>query len=159
MASKRNITIKKRYHVYRRLGYNSATSKALSQRSLDVSGIELSATTGKLKRNTATKDYINTGMKEWKNTKVIDTYHEEIKNIDYSDQVLTHHGALTKDKRYKGKNGKIVSIIKNENHLSTNQAYYFFYTMTQGGMTYKQAKLQLLSNKEFENYDKNKKGK
>ena len=159
MGKKRNETLKIRYQVYRRLGYDSKTSRALSQRALDVSGVELSEATGKLKRNSNTKQYIEKDMISWKRAKVIDTYHEEVKNIDYSDSLLTHHGTLVNDKRYKGKNGKIISIIKTENNLSRNQAYYFFYIMTQSGMTYKQTKKQLMSNKEFEAYDKNKKGR
>ena len=154
----RNEVLKKRYQVYRRLGYDSVTSRALSQRTLDVSGVELSEKTGKLKRNSKTKQYIEKDMKSWKRTKVINNYHEEIKDIE-NDTVYSRHGMLTHDKRYKGKNGKIVSIIKTENNLTRSQAYYFFYVMTQSGMTYKQTKLQLLSNKEFEEYDKNRKGR
>jgi len=152
----RNETLKKRYQVYRRLGYDSKTSRALSQRSLDVSNIELSDKTGKLKRNSATKQYIEKDMITWKHTKVIDNYNDEIKSID-NDTVYSRHGLLTHDKRYKGKNGKIISIIKTENGLSRDQAYYFFYVMSQSGMSYKQTKLQLLSNKEFEQYDAKKK--
>lgn len=158
MGASRNETLKKRYQVYRRLGYDSVTSRALSQRALDVSGIELSATTGKLKRNTATKQYITTDMQKWKKTKVIDRYTDDIKSVD-NDTVYSRHGMLTQDKRYKGENGKIVSIIKTENNLTRNQAYYFFYVMTQSGMSYRQTKTQLLSNKEFEEYDRKSKGK
>jgi len=152
----RNETLKKRYQVYKRLGYDSKTSRALSQRSLDVSNIELSDKTGKLKRNSATKKYIEKDMISWKRSQVINNYNEEIKSID-NDTVYTSHGMLTHDKRYKGKNGKIISIIKNENNISRDQAYYFFYLMTQGGMTYEQTKLQQLTNKEFEEYDARKK--
>ena len=152
----RNETLKKRYQVYRRLGYDSKTSRALSQRTLDVTGVEISAKTGKLKRNSKTKQYIDHDMESWKRTKVIDTYHEEVKNIDYTDSLLTHHGTLTHDKRYKGKNGKIISIIKHENNISRDQAYFLFYIMTKSGMSYKQVKEQQLSNKEFEMYDTNK---
>lgn len=158
MKSTRNETLKKRYQVYRRLGYNSKTARALSQRSLDVSGIEISEKTGKLKRNRATKDFIDHDMESWKKRTAIDQYHERIKTIE-NDTTYTQHGLLTHDKRYRGESGKIVSIIKNQNNLSTNQAYYFFYIMTQYNLTYREACRQLLSNKEFEEYDKNKKGR
>ena len=156
MGSKRNETLKKRYQVYRRLGYDSRTSSVLSHRELDVSNLEISKKTGKLKRNTATKDFINTGMRDWKRNKVVDGYVSRTGEFT-NDTTLTRHGMMTHDPRYKGENGKIVSIIKTENKLSRDQAYYFYYIMTQSGMTYKQTKEQLLSNKEFEEYDKNKK--
>ena len=155
MGAKRNEILKKRYQVYRRLGYNSYTARALSQRALDVDDLEISKRTGKLKQNTATKQFINKEMKEWKNKTAIDNYTDRMSNVR-NDTVFTRHGMLTHDKRYKGETGKIVSIIKYENNLSTDQAYYFFYTMNQSGMTYKETKKQLLSNKEFEMYDKNK---
>jgi hypothetical protein len=157
MKSNRNETLKKRYEVYRRLGYDSKTSRALSQRSLDVSKLELSEKTGKLKRNSETKKYIENERKTWDRKKSVDQYNDRIKSIK-NDTTYTRHGLLTRDRRYKGENGKIVSIIKNENRLSTNQAYYFFYMMTTYNLSYDETKKQLLSNKEFEMYDKKKRG-
>lgn len=171
--SARNETLKKRYQVYRRLGYDSATARALSFRSLDVSDLEISKRTGKLKRNSVTKQFIETDMKEWKNTQVVDRYNERIKDIP-NDTVYSRHGMLTHDKRYKGENGKIISILRRQTRkvrdengklktekvkLSTNQAYYFWYVMTQNNLSYKETQRQLLSNKEFEDYDKNKKAR
>jgi len=164
----RNEVLKKRYQVYRRLGYDSNTSRALSQRSLDVSKLEISEKTGKLKANSNTKKYFETDMREWKQTQAINKYggkyrldpeQPELFVQRKNDTNYTAFGTITHDKRYRGENGKIVSIIKHENNLSTNQAYYFLYTMLQSGMTYKQTQKQLLSNKEFEQYDRNKKGR
>ena len=152
---KRNETLKKRYQVYRRLGYDSYTARALSHRSLNVSQLEISKKTGKLKRNHKTKVFIDKNMKEWQNKKAIDNYTKRIEKLE-NDTIYSKHGMLTKDKRYRGENGKIVSIIKHENKLTTNQAYYFFYFMTQNDMSYSETKKQLLSNKEFEEYDKRK---
>lgn len=154
--SKRNETLKKRYQVYRRLGYNSKTASALSHRALDVSSLEISDKTGKLKRNSTTKKFFDSGIKEWENKRAIDNYTGRM-SIVKNDTVHTRHGMMTQDPRYKGETGKIVSIIKNENKLSTDQAYYFYYVMNQSGMTYKQTQTQLLSNKEFEEYDARKK--
>ena len=162
--SNRNETLKKRYQVYRRLGYDSKTSRVLSQRALDVSHLEISEKTGKLKRNSTTKNFITRDMDQWKKSKAIDSYHNKYRldteTRDFiqfeNDTKYTPHGMLTKGKKYKGENGKIISIIKNENNLSNDQAYFFFYTMLQSGMTYKQTQKQLLSNKEFEEYDKRK---
>jgi hypothetical protein len=158
----RKDTLKIRYQVYRRLGYDSRTSRALSQRSLDVSGLELSKKTGKLKQNTTTKTYINETMEQWKRRDAINKHIDRMNDVK-NDTVYTRHGMLVRDKRYKGETGKIVSIIKHENKLSTNQAYYFYYFMSQQRLktnfTYEQAKKQLLSNKEFEEYDKRKRSK
>ena len=158
MSAKRNETLKKRYQVYRRLGYDSVTARVLSQRKLDVSQIEISDRTGNIKQNTQTKTFIEQTMKEWKRRDAIDNYRNRMNEIR-NDTTYTRHGMLTHDKRYKGETGKIVSIIKNENKLSNDQAYYFYYFMNENNMTYKQAKKELLSNKDFELYDKNKRGR
>ena len=158
MTDKLRETRKKRYYVYRKLGYDSKTASALSSRKLDVSGLELSDRTGKLKQNKKTKIFIEQERIEWDRKKAVDNYIDRISDLK-NDTVYTRHGMLTHDKRYKGENGKIVSIIKHENKLSTNQAYYFFYFMTQSGLTYREAKKQLLSSKDFEEYDKRKRGK
>ena len=161
--STRAETLKKRYQVYRRLGYDSYTARALSFRSLDVSSLEISKRTGKLKRNSVTKQYIEKDMAEWKRKEVIDRYNKRvaqpayqdrknIKEIAVTDTVFTPHGMLTHDKRYRGESGKIVSIIRRENKLTSDQAYYFFYIMTSNNLSYQDAKKQLLSNHEFEVY-------
>ena len=149
----RSETLKIRYQVYRRLGYDSRTSRALAQRSLDVSGLEISSKTGKLKRNTVTKTYLNTTMEQFKRRDAVDNYVRKSTRID-NDTNYTKHGLLTQDKRYKGESGKIITIIKQENRISTNQAYYFFYFMTRYGLSYMETKEQLLTNKEFEEYEK-----
>jgi hypothetical protein len=158
VREKRNETLKKRYQVYRKLGYDSRTSRALSQRSLDVSNLKISKQTGKLKQNTVTKQYIETDMRAWKRAKAIDNYSDRMSDIP-NDTVYSRHSMLTHDRRYRGETGKIIQIIKNENKLSTDQAYYFFYIMNQSNMTYNQTKKQLLSNKEFEAYDARKKAR
>ena len=173
---------KKRYLVFRALGYNSKTATALSQRKLDVTGLEISKKTDKLKRNRTTKLYLE-DYKDYKTTTTtkrvkgkrvvtkqipyIDDYQERIQELKGQEKslksrnksVYTFHGMLTHDKRFKGENGRVIQIIKNENNLTTNQAYYFFYFMTQNGLTYQETRKQLLSNKDFEMYDKLKKGR
>lgn len=156
MKNNRKETLKKRYEVYRRLGYSSQTARALSFRSLDVSSLEISEKTGKLKRNKQTKVFIENERLTWENKNVVDKYVDRISSIK-NDTVYTRHGMLTHDKRYKGENGKVISIIKNENKLNVNQAYYLFYYMTQSNLNYEQAKKELLSSKEFEMYRSHKK--
>lgn len=149
--SKRAETLKKRYQVYRKLGYNSKTASALSHRALDVSSIEISSKTGKLKRNKATKQFFDSGIREWENKTAIDNYTKRVRHVE-KDTVYSRHGMLVHDKRYKGETGRVISIIKHENKLTTDQAYYFFFIMNQSKMSYEQTKIQLLSNKEFEQY-------
>lgn len=143
-------TREKRYQVYKKLGYDSKTSRALSRRALKVDTLELNKK-GQLKDNATTKKYIATDMKEWKNSIAVDSYRERTKSID-KDTNFSRWGMLTHDKRYKGENGKIVSIVKNQHNLTSDQAYYFTYVMLQGNMSYEQAQNQLLSNREFEVY-------
>ena len=166
MTDKLRETRKKRYYVYRKLGYDSKTASALSSRKLDVSELELSDRTGKLKQNKKTKIFIAEQRIAWDRKIAVDTYIDKVKPVgldgksqrgSMNDRVYTPHGTLTHDKRYKGETGKIVSIIKHENKLSTSQAYYFFYFMRQSGLSYKETKKQLLSSKDFEEYDKSKK--
>lgn len=153
MKRSRNETLKIRYQVYRRLGYDSRTSRALAQRSLDVSDLEISKKTGKLKRNTVTKQYINTTMEQYKRRDAIDNYRKRYQRI-VNDTNYTQHGLVTHDKRYKGETGKIITIIRQENRLSHDQAYYFLYFMNRYGLSYTDTKKELLTNKEFEEYDK-----
>ena len=151
MRQNRNEVLKKRYQLYRQLGYNSATSRALSQRALDVSSLEISKKTGKLKQNTKTKQFREETMRDWKARDAIENYHQKVKTYK-NDTVYTRHGMLIQDKRYKGETGRTISIIKHRHNLTRDQAYYFFYMMNQYNLSYEDAKTQLLSNQEFEVY-------
>ena len=154
----RSEILKIRYQIYRKLGYNSRTSSYLSHKKLDVSTLEISKRTGKVKQNAKTKNFIQVKMKEFKNRDIIDAHQAKIKKVN-NDTIYSQHGLLTHDRRYKGETGTIVGIIKNENKLSNDQAYYFFYYMTKNNLNYETAKKELLSNREFEEYDKNKKAR
>ena len=178
MKQNRNEVLRKRYQVYRKLGYNSVTARVLAQRKLNVDSLEISQKTGKLKRNKKTKRFIEYDMREYKLATVVDNYTRKTRKIE-NDTNYTHHGLLTHDRRYKGETGKVVTIIRNENRvrnprdesekivsiiehqnrLSNDQAYYFFWYMNKHNLTYAETKEQLLSNKEFEDYDKNKKAR
>ncbi len=83
---------------------------------------------------------------------------EFARSVD-NDTTLSRHGMLTHDDRYKGETGSIVSMIQNENNLSNDQAYYMLYFTLTNNLTYEEAKEQLLSSKEFEEYDKLKKAR
>lgn len=148
---KRNETLRKRYHVYRRLGYDAKTSRALSQRALDVSELEISKRTGVLKRNKRTREFINVTMRDWKAEKAIDRYVQKVSRIR-NDTVLTKFGMIVHDPRYKGETGRVISILKNRHNLTTDQAYYFYYMIQTQGLTYERAKKELLTSKDFEIY-------
>ena len=156
MKQNRNEVLRKRYQVYRKLGYNSVTARVLSQRKLNVDRLEISKRTNKLKRNKTTKQFIEHDMREYKLATVVDNYTRKTRKIE-NDTNYTHHGLLTHDRRYKGETGKVVSIIRHQNRLSGDQAYYFFWYMQKHNLTYEETREQLLSNKEFEEYDKTKK--
>ena len=104
MKQNRNEVLRKRYQVYRKLGYNSATARALSQRKLNVDRLEISKRTNKLKRNKTTKQFIEHDMREYKLATVVDNYTKKARTID-NDTNYTHHGLLTHDRRYKGETG------------------------------------------------------
>ena len=179
MARKQSYNEKRkiRYHVYRRLGYDSKQASKLSNRSLDVRGLELSERTGTIKRNTATKNYVQA----WKERDEVEGYIKKTKSFK-NDSTLTDFGMLTHDKRYKGETGKVVDTIRTQTYvkynpksgkleseqieLSSDQAYYFYYMMNDHydendnlirGLSFKQAQEQLLSSKEFEMYAKKRK--
>ena len=73
-----------------------------------------------------------------------------------NDTTYEQWGMLTHDDRYKARTGETANMIQRENNLDNDQAYYFLYTMTITHMTYEEAKAELLSSKDFEDYVKNK---
>ena len=93
-----------------------------------------------------------------KHDKEINDYLEFANTVE-NDTVLTQWGMLTHDDRYKGRTGDIVSKIQSDTNLTTEQAYYFLYTILQSGMTYEEAKAEILSSKEFEENISFKKGR
>lgn len=83
----------------------------------------------------------------------ISEYFESVNDIE-NDTTYTKHGMLTEDKRYNNTTSEIISKLRNIHHLSNDQAYYFHYFAVSNGLTYEETKEQLLSSKDFENYDK-----
>lgn len=157
MMRSRAETLKIRYQVYRRLGYSANVSRALSKRALDVSNLSISSKTGKLKRNHVTKSYVE-DLKANFGTQgsVVDRYKDYMAGQRHDGIYPTRWGMYTHDKRYKGYTGKVASYLKNQHHLTTDQSYFFLYLQTRYGMSYAEAKKQLFSNREFEEYKKGK---
>lgn len=149
-------TLKKRYAVYRSLGYTTEESRQLKFRELDVSTIQLDKKGKVIKKRSFKKVVDYTLVERFR----IDNQH--IKN-DYkeinttNDTVYSPWGVLTHDDRYKDDTAKVAKHLQRKHGLSNDQAYYFLYVMTQSGMTYQETMTQLLTNKEFEIYDQTKK--
>jgi DhnA family fructose-bisphosphate aldolase class Ia len=76
-----------------------------------------------------------------------------------NDTVFSRWGMLTQDKRYNDDTENLVKQLSLKHNLSNDQAHYFLYMMVENNLTYEEAKEQLLSNKEFEDYDKLKKAR
>ena len=88
----------------------------------------------------------------------IDSYLEKAWTVE-NDTVYSRWGLLTEDKRYDDETENIVQRIARQHNLSNDQAHYFTYMMVSQNMTYEEAKEQLLSSKEFEQYDAIKKAR
>jgi hypothetical protein len=141
---KKSEIYKIRYAIYRDLGYSAKESRALRSKALDVSPIRLDKE-GALSKNRAYRSIVNsiTGPKD------IDKFARKFKRTK-NDSVYTKWGMFTHDERFRDQTAKFVDFVKKEHDLSNDQAYSFFYYMTQGKMTYKQAKEELLSGIDFE---------
>ena len=83
----------------------------------------------------------------------ISEYFDSVSDIE-NDTTYTKHGMLTEDKRYNDTTSDIVKKLRNIHKLSNDQAYYFHYFAVSNGLSYEETKEQLLSSKDFENYDK-----
>jgi hypothetical protein len=149
----RNTKAKIRYQLLRDNGYTPTEARKLRHRAY----VELEAVkevkvspTGEIVKN-----------RKYQGVKGIIKADETINKLRKveNDTTYTRHGFLARDKRYKGQYNKLVSSIKKRDNLTTDQAYYFIWYMTETGYSYNETRRQLLGSKEFEKYDKRKKGK
>ena len=143
-------TLRIRYNLYRDAGYTPDEARKLRFKALDVSNIKTDKKTGKIIKKT--------NYKRAKNDLTVDRYVNDVKEIE-NDTIYSRWGMLTQDKRYRDDTVRIVKHLQKRHGLSNDQAYYFLYVMLQSGMSYKQTKEQLLTNKEFEIYDKRRRGR
>lgn len=141
-------TLKIRYNLYREAGYTVEEARKLRFKALDVSNIKVDKKTGKVVKKT--------NYKRAKQDLKVDRYVIDSKEIK-NDTTWSNWGMLTQDKRYRDDTARIAKYLQKRYGLSNDQSYYFIYTMFQSNMTFKQTKQQLLTNKEFEIYDKLKK--
>lgn len=131
--------------MYRDLGYSAKEAQRMRTHALDVSNVRLDPETKQVEKKNNYKQTVK-GLK-------VDLYSKKVKSVE-NDTVLSRWGMLTKDDRYKGETHDIVSAIKKDMKINNKQAYYFAYVMLQSGMTYKQAKRQMRTDKLFEKYSK-----
>lgn len=143
-------TLRIRYNLYRDAGYTADEARKLRFKALDVSNIKTDKRTGKIIKKT--------NYKRAKDDLGVDRYVNDAKEIE-NDTTYSRWGMLTHDKRYRDDTARIAKHLQKRYKLSNDQAYYFLYIMFKSNMTFRQAKEQLLTNKEFEIYDKKKRGK
>ena len=143
-------TLRIRYNLYRDAGYTPDEARKLRFKALDVSNIKTDKRSGKIIKKT--------NYKRAKNDLKVDRYIIDVKEIE-NDTTYSRWGMLTHDKRYRDDTARIAKYLQKRYKLSNDQSYYFIYIMLKSGMTFRQAKEQLLTNKEFEIYDKKKRGK
>lgn|SRR5574344_613394 len=150
-----NEVVKIRYQLYRKAGYSSAVARGLSKRSLDVSAIELSKRTGKIKRNSTTRLFVE---RMTKSNRLVDDWSVKVNKVNH-ENYPTRWGMISHDRRFKGETGNVVTFLKNENHLSNDQAWYMAYIIQEYEIPYETAKTQLIGNNEFEIYHSKKRKK
>lgn len=139
-----------RYQVLRDLGYSVKEAQRLRSRSLpwlDTSGVRISSKTNKVIK----------GKNYQRLVKVydIDAYADRTKTI-INDTGYTRWGMLVNDVRYRDETEKYVNYVRKTFNLSNDQAHYFVYMMIRNNMTFEEAREQLLTSEDFEQYDKNK---
>lgn len=141
-----------RYQIYRDLGYSAKEAQKLRSKALDVSNIKIKSD-GQVPVHSKEYKRVKTDVKI--NTNFV-KYKDKVDNA-INDTVYSKWGMFTNDKRYKDDTAKMAKMIGKQHNLSNDQSYFFVYMMLQYNMSYDTAKKELLSSKEFEMYDKNKK--
>lgn len=141
-----------RYQLYRENGYSVEEARKLRYRAyVDISGIRVDRETGKIikKRN----------YKQVKKTVYIDDEFNNLRKIEKAENNTTFHphGWLLQSKKYQGRYEEAVARIRRRDKLSNDQAHYFAYFMMDSGYSYEFTRTELLSSREFEQYDKLKK--
>ncbi len=148
---RRNELYKIRYNLYREAGYSPSEARKLRGRALDVGNLKLDRD-GSVPKDTEVFQDIANDLNVGRVSQEHRDYLYKLEN----DTVYSNWGMYTHDDRYKDDTMRVVTQIQKNLNLSNDQAFYFFYTMVQYNKSYEEVKRELLSNKEFEMYDKNK---
>ena len=145
----RNEILRIRYQMLREAGYSASEARKLRKQKLDVSGVKIKD--GEIVKN---KQYKQT-LKTLKVEKKYNTYNDEMNKVK-NDTVYSRWGMLTQDKRYKNKTAEVVQFIKKDMKLKDDQAYYVMWFMHTNNLTYRQTKEQMMTDSNFEKYQKGK---
>jgi hypothetical protein len=146
--NKYNTNKKIRYNMFRAAGYSVEEARRMSTYKVDISGIRLNER-GKVIRD-------DNFLKKAKELSP-DEYVSYARNIVENTTVLHLWRILLTDEEHKEYTTRTVNYIKRANNLNNDQAYYFLYYMTMHGISYQDARIELLSNREFEIYVSNSK--
>lgn len=138
---KRKDILKIRYAILRDIGYTAKEASKLRNRSLDIGNVKVKE--GKVVKKNNYKNQV----KEVRQGQFV-TFAKTVKN----DTTLSNWGLLNQDERYRHQTTEYINFVRRDLNITSDQAYYFVYTMLQTGMTYKETKKELLANKEFEIY-------
>lgn len=158
MKLNKNERAKIRYQLYRDSGYSVKEARKLRYLTyIDISGIRINRKTGEIHKGKSQSNYA-------KRLKGVDPDNNisELRAIAErdNDTVFTNHGFLVKnrDRKIRGKYSESVRAIRRNVKLSdgssldNNQAWYFAWYMLQHGVSYTQAKKELVGNEDFEKY-------
>jgi hypothetical protein len=147
LTSKEKRKIK--YWIYRKLGYSSKEASKKGYGDIDFRYIKMKPD-GTVP--TESKVFQRVKYDVWVSKNYV-RYKEKFDKVE-NDTVYSPWGMMTHDKRYKGETERMVNKIRIAHNLSNDQAHYFLYWMYQNNQSYERAKSELLSNRDFEMYDK-----
>ncbi len=131
-----------RYAIFRAAGYTPQEASRLRSRAIDVRDISLDEN-GKVKK----------GLNFKRKTQEVEVdlgvnYFKGLEN----DTVYSQFGMITQDKRYKDRTMQVVRAIQHDTGANEKQSFYLLWFMIESGMSYKAAKRELLSSKQWELY-------
>jgi hypothetical protein len=131
-----------RYALLREAGYSPKEASRLRSRPIDVRDIELD-------RNGKIKKGLNYKRKSI--SIVVDLDVNYFRGLE-NNTVYSQFGMITQDKRYKDKTMKVVQSIQKDTGCNEKQSFYLLWFMFESGMSYEEAKRELLSSKKWEIY-------
>lgn len=131
-----------RYALLREAGYSPQEASRLRSKPIDVRDIQLDEN-GKIKK----------GLNYKRKTRsiVVDLDVNYFKGLE-NNTVYSQFGMITQDKRYKDRTMKVVQAIQHDTGCNEKQSFYLLWFMIESGMSYEDAKRELLSSKKWEIY-------
>ena len=131
-----------RYALLREAGYSPQEASRLRSKPIDVRNIELDER-GKVKKGL--------NYKRKSRSIVVDLDVNYFKRLE-NNTVYSQFGMITQDKRYKDRTMKVVQAIQRDTGANEKQSFYLLWFMFESGMSYEEAKRELLSSQKWEIY-------